>query len=160
MQEIDAKDVAAVARAAELPYHAHFRAYGTEVWRKTGVAVFSRWPIKLEDLCLGAAPLICAISPGSPSACRACPWPFTRSIFPGRGLVDKRGKGLIKEIFGGGARSIQMESIIKQLRKDNYRFRVLAGDLNTFPMSGPYRLSGRALKRRLPRACFPRAPIA
>ena len=138
VQEIDSSDVKAVARAANLPHHAHFRAYGTEPWRKTGVAVFSRWPIEIETYPLGGTVEVRYFGKATFSV-GGMPLTFFAVHLSREGLVDKKGKGLIKEIFGGGSRSAQIESVIRQMRRDNHRFQVLAGDLNTFTMSGPYR---------------------
>lgn len=139
VQEIDSKDVAAVAKAANLPYYAHFRAYGTEVWRKTGVAVFSRWPLKVQTFPLDGTVNLRYFAKATLSI-HGMPLAFFAVHLSREGLVDKKGKGLIKELFGGGARSMQIQSVVKQMRRDNHRFQVLAGDLNTFPMSEPYRL--------------------
>ncbi len=66
------------------------------------------------------------------------------------GLVDARGKGLIKEVLGGGERVPQAESLVAALQEDRHRYRLLAGDLNTFPLSAPYRLLADVLVDAFP----------
>ena len=139
VQEIDSTDVAALVKASNLPYHLHFKAYGNEVWRKTGVAVFSRWPLKAQIYPLNGTVELRNFAKVTLSI-QGLPLAFFAVHLSREGLVDKKGKGLLKELFGGGSRSMQMESVVKQLRLDNHRFQVLAGDLNTFTMSEPYRL--------------------
>ena len=49
-------------------------------------------------------------------------------------------KGVVKEFIGETPRIPQVEKIVKVIKKDPYRFKVLVGDLNTVPMSAPWRL--------------------
>jgi endonuclease/exonuclease/phosphatase family metal-dependent hydrolase len=150
VQEIDSKDVPAVTKASGLPHHVHFKAYGTEVWRHTGVAVFYRGPLQIKTFPLDGTVESRFFAEVTLSV-QGMPLAFFALHLSREGLVDKKGKGLIKELLGGGSRSAQMESVIRQLKRSKHRFKVLAGDLNTFTMSGPYRQLNEIMEDAFPK---------
>jgi endonuclease/exonuclease/phosphatase family metal-dependent hydrolase len=135
VQEIDQKDVGPLARASGFAHHAAVRAYGKEDWRPR-LGVFSRWPMTVEVLPLANSKRSFA---KAVIDVQGIPLVFYVAHFSRQGLVDGGGKGLIKEVLGLSSRSEQMNSVVKNIKSDRHRYRILAGDLNTFPMSGPYR---------------------
>lgn len=137
VQEIDEKDVGPLARTSGFAHYKTVRAYGKENWRPR-LGLFSRWPMTIEVLPLEGGN-------GKRNFAKAVidvqgiPLVFYVAHFSREGLVDSGGKGLIKEVLGLSSRSQQMNSVVQEIKADRHRYRILAGDLNTFPMSGPYR---------------------
>lgn len=137
VQEIDEKDVGLLARTSGFAHYKAVRAYGKENWRPR-LAVFSRWPMTVKVLPLAGSKskrnFVKAVVD-----VQGLPLVFYVAHFSREGLVDGGGKGLIKEVLGLSSRSQQMNSVVESIKADHHRYRILAGDLNTFPMSGPYR---------------------
>jgi len=137
VQEIDEKDVGHLARTCAFAHYKAVRGYGKKDWRPR-LGVFSRWPMTVQVLPLAG-------SKGGRSFAKAVldiqgiPLVFYVAHFSREGLVDGGGKGLIKEVLGMSSRSVQMNSVVEDIKADHHRYRILAGDLNTFPMSEPYR---------------------
>ncbi|KMY66540.1 hypothetical protein AAU61_15460 [Desulfocarbo indianensis] len=148
VQEIDEKDAGLLARTSGFAHHATVRAYGPENWRPR-LAVFSRWPITITALPL-------ANSKGQRKFAKAVidmqgiPLVFYAAHFSREGLVDSGGKGLLKEVLGMSSRSDQMASIVDDIKADRHRYRILAGDLNTFPLSAPYRQLSEVMQDAFP----------
>jgi endonuclease/exonuclease/phosphatase family metal-dependent hydrolase len=152
LQECKKEYLPKIAQAAGLKHYKNFKSYGEEKWRSfASVALVSRWPFTLTRHALkvkegkrffGIATL----------DLDGIPISFYAVHLSREGLLDSKFKGLIKELLGKGSREEQMKSVLKQLRRDTHRYKILAGDLNTFPLSGPYRLLDDYLEDAFPSA--------
>jgi endonuclease/exonuclease/phosphatase family metal-dependent hydrolase len=148
VQEIDEKEVGPLARSCAFAHYKAVRAYGAEGWRPR-LGIFSRWPMTVTVLPLAG-------SKGRRSLAKAVvdiqgiPLVFYVAHFSREGLVDSGGKGLIKEVLGMTSRSEQMSSVVADIKADRHRYRILAGDLNTFPMSAPYRQLSEVMQDAFP----------
>jgi len=140
VQELGAKGIEQLGPMTALLNIHIFETYGKETWRPR-VGLLSRWPFAdTKDLKLKGGERTCG---RAVLDVQGIPLVFYAPHFSRGGLVDSSGKGLVKELLGMGERSEQMEGLAKIIEADRHRFMILAGDLNTFPLSGPYRtLSG------------------
>ena len=147
VQEINAKDVGVLARTTGFAYYQAVRSYGKENWRPR-LGVLSRWPIKVKALPLAGSKRRLAKAVVD---LQGIPLVFYVAHFSREGLATGGGKGLIKEFLGLSSRSQQMASVVADIKADRHRYRILAGDLNTFPLSGPYRQLSEVMQDAFPR---------
>ena len=147
VQEIDQPDLKPVSQAARLPYFVAVKGYSHPGKR---VALFSRWPLsRFQTFPLAGTRKKRAFGRVVVDF-GGIPISFYMVHLSREGLTGGGGRGLITEALGGGSRMTQMRSIVQALAQDHHRYRILAGDLNTFPLSGPYRLLAEYLQDAFP----------
>jgi endonuclease/exonuclease/phosphatase family metal-dependent hydrolase len=134
VQELPRGLVEPLARDTGFLHFQGVAAYGPEPWR-VRLGVFSRWPFTTELVFLPGTKRRVAKAAVD---IQGIPLVVYGVHLSREGLTS--GKGLLKEMLGAGARARQMEGVVADIGADPRRFKVLAGDLNTFPLSGPYRL--------------------
>ncbi len=145
MQEVTEDTARRAAQDGGLKHVAMVRAYGQAKWRVKRVALLSRWPMNAKPVKLpgGAKPrtvLRAEVDIGG------VPLVFWAVHFIREGLVDGHLKGILKEVVGGGLRMEEMEALVARIKEDRHRFIIVAGDMNTFPLSAPYRLLAGVLE--------------
>ncbi len=140
VQEAVPTDISRLAQAAGLPHYTAIKAYGPgEVGPRVGM--FSRWPMKVRSVPMHVSEAGRERSFGLAEVdMEGVPLSFYGLHFSRAGLVDKRLVGLVKEFLGQGRREEEAQTVVQELRQDGHRLKLLAGDLNTYPQSGPYRL--------------------
>ena len=141
--------LSAASGVLNLPYRVHFTRAYSDRYKNSGIAVFSRWPLKAELIDLKGTKKTRRFVRAWVDVA-GLPLSLYAVHLSREGLLDKKGKGLLLEMLGKGSRMDQMEGLVKVVKADKCRFKILAGDLNTFPPSGPYRLLGEALEDAFP----------
>jgi endonuclease/exonuclease/phosphatase family metal-dependent hydrolase len=144
VQELPHSLVEPLAREIGLPHHRAVPIYGPQPWR-VQLGLFSRWPLEAGMLLLPGEKRRVAKAAVD---LQGIPLALYGVHLPRRGLTSV--KGLVLEMLGLGLRAELMESLVADLKAEPRRFVVLAGDLNTFPLSGPYRLLAGVLDDAFP----------
>lgn len=149
MQEVTEKTARLAAWAAGLKHVAFVRAYGEDKWRVKRVALLSRWPLTATGVHLpgGTKPRTVLRAEVDIDG---VPLVFWAVHLIREGLVDGHLKGIFNEVVGGGLRMEEMEALVAHIKHDRHRFIIVAGDMNTFPMSAPYRLLSDVLEDAFP----------
>ena len=142
-------DLATASQVLGLPHRAFSNRTYRDRYKGSGIAIFSRWPVKPEVIDLKGTKKVRRFIRAWVDV-SGFPLSLYAVHLSREGLVDGKGKGLVLEMLGKGSRMEQMESLVKVVKEDPCRFKILAGDLNTFPLSGPYRLLSDYLEDAFP----------
>ena len=132
-----------------LPHHVLYTRAYSDRYKSSGIAIFSRWPLKSELMDLKGVKKTRRFIRAWVDV-SGLPLSLYAVHLSREGLLDKKGKGLLLEMLGQGSRMEQMEGLVKVVKDDKCTFKILAGDLNTFAPSGPYRLLSNTLEDAFP----------
>lgn len=142
VQEARCQDLERIARGAGLPHRAAIQAYGGN---NACMGVFSRWSLKTKRMRLQGTekPRFFA---RLETTIQGKPFSLYAVHLSREGLLGNKLKGVLLEMLGRNPRLEQMESVVKRIKADERGYKLLAGDLNTVPLSTAYQLLSQHLK--------------
>ncbi len=135
-------DPGKIAQVAGLKYFFPVSYKNPNNWNGRGVCVYSRWPLKGQGIRLKTSNRCFAQTMVSFKNVELSFYNVHLSRFD----LGKHGlSGLLEEFSSDGPRVDQMKNLVSILSKDQAKYKILAGDLNAFPRSTPYKLLSEVL---------------